>query len=89
MEMSRYEIKKHPGAKIYFAVMEPNQLFENAIIKQIYTEDNVNEQGDVVIKFTEKTTMNLLPGKYYYMAVLKDKCNGVVTVTPKTLLWLL
>ena len=57
-----------PGdnAIIYFGVMEPNQPFENAIIRKKYTSKDVDDDGNVVIKFKPQDTQCVLPGKYYY-----------------------
>ena len=50
---------------IYFAVEEPNQPFEFAIIRKTFgVEDLVD--GNVLIKLDSKDTECLLPGQYYY-----------------------
>ena len=46
--------------------MQPNQLFENAIIKKIFTIEDLDENGDIIIKLTPEETFCLLQGKYYY-----------------------
>lgn len=60
----RYELKDND--EVYFGVMEPNYPFEQAIIKKKYTKNDVNEYGDVVVKFSSEDTVNLIPGKYFY-----------------------
>lgn len=57
--------------KIYFAVMEPNQPFECALIKKVFTSEDVNEKDEVVISFKPKDTLCVLPGKYYYQIKLQ------------------
>lgn len=56
---------------VYFAVMEPNHPFETALIKKKYTIDDVDENGNIVIKFKPQDTQCVLPGKYYYQVKLQ------------------
>lgn len=84
----RFDLRDYPTAYILFAVMEPNQDFEKAILKKTYTYKDVNTNGDVVIKFTPKDTAFLAPGKYYYeikLYVPADNNSEAVihTVTPR------
>ena len=74
---------------VYFALMEPNTTFENAIVKKVFTnKDEMTECGDLIIKLTPKDTENLLPGKYYYTIKLRtglsDDDYEVQTVVPET-----
>ena len=64
-----YGLKKHD--KVYFAVMEPNQTFECALIKKVFTVDDVNENQEIEISFKPKDTQCVLPGKYYYQIKLQ------------------
>ncbi len=57
--------------KVYFAVMEPNQPFETALIKKVFTRADVNENNEIMIKFKPKDTLCVLPGKYYYQIKLQ------------------
>lgn len=66
----RYNMKDS-NSEVYVGVMEPNQPFERAIIRKKYTKDDVNENGDIVIKFSSNDTVCLLPGKYYYQIKIK------------------
>lgn len=61
----------HPLLKanevIYFALLYPNQAFEDAIlIKGYTTEDQDATNGDILVKLSSKETRNLAPGTYYY-----------------------
>lgn len=89
-EIIRYRLKSTD--KIYFGVMEPNQRFEDAIIKKVFTHDDLNEEGDVVIKIRTSDTENLLPGKYYYQIKLvmqdEDENRIVNTVVDKKEFWI-
>lgn len=80
---------------VYFAVMEPNQPFENALIRKKFTKDDLLENGDILIKFKPQDTQCVLPGKYYYQVKLQ-KVNPnnaddyeVHTVIDKTLFYIL
>jgi hypothetical protein len=79
---------------VYFAVMEPNQPFEEALIKKRYTAADCDENGNVIVKFRPKDTQCVLPGKYYYQ-VKVQRFNSddpedyeVDTVVDKTLFWI-
>lgn len=58
------------GDKVYFGLMEPNRPFEHALIRKVFTIDDVNEEGQVVMNFSGEMTEHLLPGTYYYMIKL-------------------
>ena len=79
---------------IYFAVLEPNTLFENAIIRKKYTNrDELDDNGNLYIRLSPKDTENLLPGKYYYtikmQTMLNDGDYDVQTIVPETELQLM
>lgn len=82
---------------LYFAVMEPNQPFETALIKKKYhipTMERGNE-GQLLIKFRPQDTQCVLPGKYYYQVKVQtvnpdDVTDYTVdTVIDKTLFFIL
>ena len=51
--------------EVYFGLMEPNQPFEFALVRKIFTKDN--QTGDVLnMSFRPEDTEKLLPGRYYY-----------------------
>lgn len=82
---SRYYIKDHPKTVAYLGVIEPNQPFENAIIRKKYTSESpINEDGDLIIEITSKDTEYLLPGKYYYMVKVVFDDGTIDTIIPKT-----
>lgn len=62
-----------PGDKVYFALMEPNQPFEWAIVRREFTYKDLNENNDVVMNFNSRQTEYLMPGNYYYMVKLVRK----------------
>lgn len=82
---ARLTLSRYPDANLYVGIMEPHQIFEEAIIRQIYTsKSEINRYGDVLIKLRPEETEYLLPGKYYYEVKL-DIGDGVLdTIIPKT-----
>lgn len=85
-----YELQ--PLDEVYFALMEPNQPWEQAILKRKYTLEDL-EEGVLSIKFRPSDTMCLLPGLYYYQIKVRiyDYSTGeyiVNTIIPKTHFWI-
>ena len=86
----KYELKE--GDELFFGVMEPNQPFEQAIIKKRYTYlDQLD--GCLYIEFKPTDTLCLLPGLYYYQIKIRIRNpeNGsmiVNTLIPKTQFWI-
>lgn len=73
---------------VYLGVMEPNQSFENAIIRKKYTKDDLDLDNNVKVVFKSSDTSNLIPGLYYYEVKLKYTDNNqekIDTVIPKTI----
>lgn len=61
-----YESLKESDA-LYFALMEPGQAFEDAVVKKKYTsEDKKDKDGNTLVVLNPSDTENLLVGKYYY-----------------------
>ena len=57
---------------LYFALMYPNQRFEDAIFVKGYTHEEQNsETGIITIKLVPNDTRALAPGVYYYTAKLQ------------------
>lgn len=88
----RYNLKSYDT--LYFAVMEPNQPFECAIIKKVYTEeDEKTTEGDIILRLNPSDTELLLPGKYFYTVKLKSQLIGgepiVQTVVPERAFFIL
>lgn len=76
------------GDKLYFALMEPNQPFEHALMRREFTNENLDEDDNVVMNFSSNQTEYLLPGTYYYMIKLvrkdSDDNDIVDTIITKT-----
>jgi hypothetical protein len=57
---------------LYFALLYPNQLFEEALILQGYTlEDQDKKTKAITIRLSPNETRLLEPGVYYYSAKLQ------------------
>ena len=57
---------------VYFALMEPHQHFEEALLIQGYTfEDQNKETGELIVKLSPNDTRRLAPGVYYYTVKLR------------------
>lgn len=93
LEPMNYQMSQN--SIVYFAVMEPNQPFEDALIKKKYTIEDVDADGNIVIKFRPQDTQCVLPGKYYYQVKLQRFNSNdpedyeVDTVVDKTLFYIL
>lgn len=79
---------------VYFAIMEPNQQFEDAILKKVFTvNDEMTDQGDLWIKLDPIDTEHLLPGKYFYTVKLKTVADDgkytVRTIITEKEFWLM
>lgn len=93
-ELKHYAFFPNVNDKIFFAIMEPNQKFEDAIIKKVYYYQDVDkETGKIDIKMESTDTQYLTPGTYYYSVKLlrkspwekTDDTQGTVeTVVDKT-----
>lgn len=89
-----YQYQLDENSFVYFAVMEPNQPFEDALIKKKYSVKDTDEYGDVLIRFRPQDTQCVFPGKYYYQVKLQrfnsddPEDYEVDTVVDKTLFYI-
>ena len=79
---------------VYFAVMEENQRFEDAIIKKVYNSESLKtSEGDLLIKLKPQDTEDLLSGMYRYTIKLKREISqdnfDVVTLVPEHQLYIM
>ena len=72
--------------KLYFALMEPGQAFEDAVVKKIYDMYSPKDNdGHTLVKLDTKDTERLLSGTYYYTVKLRTPQQGFDDVV-KTLI---
>ena len=51
---------------VYFGIMDPHQLFENALVRKKFTAEDMDEAGNISIVIKPEDTIDLYPGIYYY-----------------------
>lgn len=78
---------------VYFGLMEPNQAFEDAVMKKRYDMYSPTDiDGNVLLTIAPTDTEKLLVGKYYYMikwlSVDSFGMEQVRTIVKPTLFWL-
>lgn len=87
---TRYSLQEND--KLYVGIMEPNQPFEFAILKKVYTESSEKtDKGDTLLKLNPIDTQYLHPGTYYWQAKLVQTDGDdqiVTTVVDKTLFYI-
>ena len=85
-----YELR--PGDNLYFAVMEPQQKWEDALLKKTYDYTNFDQKSfSVLVHLYSEDTEYLAPGTYYYEIKLRkdpknndDGYESVETIVPRT-----
>jgi hypothetical protein len=91
--IDRKEYILSPTDILYMGIMEPNQPFENALIRKKFTAQDLDQDDNINIRFWPEDTVCVLPGKYYYQVKLQtiDAATGkkdVETVIDKTLFYI-
>lgn len=86
-----YQLKETD--KVYIGIMEPNQMFEDALIKKVCTSKDQDNYGYVIAQFRPLDTLYVLPGKYYYQVkiqTLNDSTSeyDTETIVDKTLFFI-
>lgn len=75
--------------KLYVALLEPNQAFEDAILRKVITnKDKTDENGNPLLIVNSRDTEYLLTGKYYLTIKLQQENNIVTTILPMKEFWL-
>ena len=64
---------------LYLGIMEPNQPFETALIRKKFVKSELDENGNIKVRFWPEDTICVLPGKYYYQVKIQTKA-----IDPKT-----
>ena len=82
-----------PHDTLYLGIMEPNQPFENAIVRKKFEYTDLDENSNIFIRFWPNDTVCLLPGKYYYQVKIQTydeeyKRYDVETIIDKTLFYI-
>lgn len=78
---------------LYLGIMAPEEAFEDAIIKKVFTSDSEKDvDGNVILHLKSTDTEFVAPGTYYYTLKLKQFVNDkevISTILKPTLFWLL
>ena len=79
--------------KLYFALMEPGQPFEDAVLKKVFDSCSpTDEDGNIIIRIESTETQRLLCGTYYYTIKLRTPQQGfedtVTTIVNPTLFYI-
>lgn len=79
--------------RLYFGLMEPNQAFEDAVVRKVFDWTSPTDaEGNVLLTLTPRDTEHLLVGQYYYMVKLRSfdiyGQESVRTIIPPTIFWL-
>ena len=65
---------------VYVGIMEPNQCFENALIRKKLTINDLLQDGKTMkVSIKGSDTEHLLPGVYYYQIKLFESDSAKVT----------
>ena len=61
---------------LHFALCEPHQAFEDAVITKEFTKDSKKDSnGHIILELESEETKDLLVGKYYYQIKLNTKTS--------------
>jgi hypothetical protein len=52
---------------LYFGLMDPGTYFEDALVKKVFTADDITTTlAEFILELSPEDTVDLLPGKYFY-----------------------
>lgn len=86
LKFDKYELSEDDI--IYGAILEPNQSFEDAIIRKVITKESEKDsEGNLLFILKSEDTEYLLTGKYYITFKLKHN-NEITTILPMKEFWI-
>lgn len=71
------------GDKLCVGIAEPNQKFDDSIIRKVCTYKDTLVTGDVMFTLAPEDTEELKPGNYYIEAKLLMNNGRVATIIPR------
>ena len=86
----QFELKE--GDVVTFRVMRANEKSEDATIKKVFTKDDIDEKGNVIVRFEQSDTIALEPDTYYYEVKLnfvREEQENVNTIVERTKFYLI
>ena len=78
-EGGRYQLQGDDA--VYFGIMDPQQPFEDALVKKYFTVEDMDAQGNLTIVLEPEDTIDLLPGTYYYAVKLHMQHDDIHPAT--------
>ena len=86
LEFDKYELSENDI--IYGAILEPNQSFEDALIRKVITStSDKDSEGNLLFILNPEDTEYLLTRKYYITLKLKHN-NEITTILPMKEFWI-
>lgn len=79
-----YPVEVNDDDIIFFGLMDPNQHFENSLIKKEFEGSSVSDDGLFTLIIDSEDTLELVPGVYYYSIKLLTQEGRIKTLIPKT-----
>ena len=76
-----------PKDKVYVSIAEPNQVWEDSLIKKVFTRRDFDKRKNIIIELLPEETENVMPGRYYLEIKLVSG-EKVFTVLKKTQFWI-
>lgn len=75
--------------RLYCAIIQPGESFENAIIRKTYDNSNfIDEKGTIQFTLNPPDTEYLRTGKYYFTIKLLYEKTKVCTILPMKDFWI-
>lgn len=68
---------------VFLSICEPDQQFEDGVIRKTFNRKNLNKQGDVEIVLKPSDTEMLVPGCYYLELKIKLTNGKIATILPR------
>lgn len=86
----KYIVKEND--RILFSILEANQDFNEGIIRKIFTKDDLDENGNLLLTLDSSDSLNVLSGTYSYsikLVQIRDDKVIASTIITKTKLYIL
>ena len=69
--------------KVCLSICEPDQPFERGILRKVFTKDDLNSNGDVMVNISSRETEDLVPGLYYMEIKILLTNGNTATILPR------
>ena len=68
---------------VYISICEPNQLFEDGLIRRIVTQEQFDFERHAWLNLSSEDTSNVKAGVYYYEIRIKLVDDTVAVIVPR------